>query len=581
MENIQHQIISCDGGLVLNRDTFTQSSGSALQLQNFEPSVKGGYRRINGTNKYILKEFNDTNLGTTSKTGSGAILLSVILGKDVIAARGAVIGKATATFLTIAHTNSVTTFTVNDTGGFASSGTLFIGSEQIAYTGKTATTFTGVSRAQGSTTAAADTADTIISTGWTKIDEARTAANKYTYTSFDFNGTDKVAIADGDNFAATYDGTNFVLLNGAAGAGSGTAPTATESIAAFRNHMFFAKSSSQELVFSSPFTENDFLPANGAGSIKVNDKIIGLKEFRERLFIFCKNSIYVLSGSSIADFVVEPITRDIGCLDKFSIQEIGGDLIYLAPDGLRTIAGTERIDDVELGTVSKPIQERVEDIGFDNISSVVIREKSQYRLFFPVSANAAEGVQLGIIGTIKQSNEGQVGFQWGDIKGIKPGSTCSEYIGQIEVVLHGGFDGFIYQQENGNTFAGTNIKSFFRSPDVIIGDAGIRKSMQRVITNYRTEGTISAELRVRYDYDSPNVPQPEPYTISEGAGIAIYGLSASTYNAAVYGSSGTPLVRQSVEGSGFAVAIKFDEDSGSAPFTLQGFQLEYTAGGRH
>lgn len=118
MENIQQQIISCDGGLILNRDTFTQSTGSALQLQNFEPSVKGGYRRINGTNKYVLKEFNDTNLGTSSKTGSGAILLSAILGYDVIAARGVVLGKATATFLTIAHTNSVTTFTVNNTGGF-------------------------------------------------------------------------------------------------------------------------------------------------------------------------------------------------------------------------------------------------------------------------------------------------------------------------------------------------------------------------------------------------------------------------------------------------------------------------------
>ena len=580
MENIQQQIISCDGGLVLNRDTFTQSTGTALQLQNFEPSVKGGYRRINGTNKYILKEFNDTNLGTSSKTGSGAILLSAIFGYDVIAARGVVLGKATATFLTIAHNNSVTTFTVNNTGGFASSGTLYIGAEQIAYTGKTATTFTGVSRAQGSTTAAAHKADVIISTGWTKIDEARTSASKYTFSKYNFNGTDKIAIASASTYAATYDGTNYVLLNGATGAGAGTAPTVTESIAAFKNHMFFAKSSSQELVFSAPFAENDFTPANGAGSVKVNDKIVGLKEFRERLFVLCKNSIYVLSGTSQADFTVQPITRDIGCLDKFSIQEIGGDLIYLAPDGLRTIAGTEKIGDVELGTVSKPIQERVEDIGFDNISSVVIREKSQYRLFFPVTAGG-EITQLGIIGTIKQSNEGQVGFQWGDIKGIKPGSTDSEFIGQIEVVVHGGYDGFIYQQENGSTFTGTNIKSFFRSPDIIVGDAGIRKSMQRVITNYRTEGTVSAELRVRYDYDSPNIPQPEPYTISEGAGIAIYGLSASKYNAAVYGSSGTPLVRQSVEGGGFAVAIKFDEDSGSDPFTLQGFQLEFTAGGRH
>ena len=289
MENIQQQIVSLDGGLVLNKDPFTQPPGSALQLQNFEPSIRGGYRRINGTNKYILLEFNDTNLGTSSKTGTAAILLSSILGNDVIAARGAVIGKATSTFFTDDHTDSIVTLTVNSTAGFASSGTLFAGAEKITYTGKTATTFTGCTRGVSPTTEAAQLNNAIISTGWTLIDESRTSANEYTYTKYNFSGTDKIAIADGQNFAASYDGTTFTLLNGSIGSGSGTAPTATEAIFAFRNHMFFAKSSSGELFFSAPFTENDFTPANGAGSVRVNDKIVGLMVFRERLFIFCKN----------------------------------------------------------------------------------------------------------------------------------------------------------------------------------------------------------------------------------------------------------------------------------------------------
>ena len=580
MENIQQQIVSLDGGLVLNKDPFTQPPGSALQLQNFEPSIKGGYRRINGTNKYALLEFNDTTLGTTSKTGTEAVLLSSILGYDVIAARGAVVGKATSTFFTTSHTDAITTLTVNNTGGFATSGTLYAGSEIITYTGKTTTTFTGATRGASSSTEAAYLVDDIISTGWTKIDEARTSANPYTFTKYNFSGSDKIAIADGQNYAASYDGTTYTLLNGSVGSGSGTAPTATESIFAFRNHMFFAKSSSEELVFSAPFAENDFTPANGAGSIRVNDKIVGLMVFREKLFIFCKNSIYVLSGSSVTDFVVEPVTRDIGCLDKFSIQEVGGDLIYLAPDGLRTIAGTDKIDDVELGTISKAIQERVEEIGFDNLTSVVVREKSQYRLFFPKTAGN-ENNQSGILGTMKQDNQGQVGFQWADIVGLKPSSTDSEYIGQIEVVLHGAYDGFVYQQENGNTFAGTSMEALYRSADLIMGDAGIRKSMQRVITNYRSEGTVNARLLLRYDYDSSSTPQPAAYAFNEGAATAIYGVSKSTYGLAVYGEGGNPLTRQSVEGSGFAVAIKMNEDAGSYPFVLNGFQLEFTAGGRH
>ena len=52
------------------------------------------------------------------------------------------------------HTDSVTTITVSSTTGFDSTGTLFIGNEQLIYTGTTSTTFTGVTRGANSTTAA-------------------------------------------------------------------------------------------------------------------------------------------------------------------------------------------------------------------------------------------------------------------------------------------------------------------------------------------------------------------------------------------------------------------------------------------
>ena len=42
---------NCQGGLVLNRSTFLMQPGEALELQNFEPDIEGGYRRINGFSK--------------------------------------------------------------------------------------------------------------------------------------------------------------------------------------------------------------------------------------------------------------------------------------------------------------------------------------------------------------------------------------------------------------------------------------------------------------------------------------------------------------------------------------------------
>ena len=44
-------VVRLKGGLVLDKSTFEYDPGEAKILQNFEPSIKGGYRRIDGTQK--------------------------------------------------------------------------------------------------------------------------------------------------------------------------------------------------------------------------------------------------------------------------------------------------------------------------------------------------------------------------------------------------------------------------------------------------------------------------------------------------------------------------------------------------
>jgi len=282
---------------------------------------------------------------------------------------------------------------------------------------------------------------------------------------------------------------------------------------------------------------------------------------------------------------IDPITENVGCLSGYSIQEIGGDLVFLAPDGIRTIAGTDRIGDVELGTISKQVQSIIDDVTTHNINSVVIRNKSQYRLFYPTSTDQSENSAKGLICTIKTNIQtGSPGFEYSEIVGLKASSTDSDFISSDETIVSGGYDGYVYKQESGNTFTrgtgASTIQSFYRTPDMTMGDPGIRKNMQRVIWNYENEGDVNTNFKVRYDFDSPSIPQPDPYTLSTGAGIAVYGLSASTYGTAVYGSSGANLVRQSVEGSGFTVALRVEDFSSNLPISFKGFELEFIPGGR-
>ena len=560
----------CEGGLVLNQSTFIMKPGQALELENFEPDIEGGYRRINGFQKFVGQTVPETASSTEP------LLMVTIFNDFVIAARGQKIFSAGSTILTtgIASSTGMTgsgTIVVESTAGFSSSGTLFIGSEQFTYTGKSTTTFTSVTRSANSTSAATHSANVVVSETWTERDTGRTSATKYSFEKFNFDGNDKFIVVDGTNDPTVF---NTSL----------SATDVTESsvegakhVVAFKNHMFYSGMSStpQEVVFSQPFDEDAFSSGSGAGSIKVDDVIVGLKVFRDNLFIFCENRIFQLGGSSSSDFAVKPVTRNIGCINGDTIQEFAGDLIFLGPDGLRTVAGTARIGDVELGSISSNVQSLFRENLADSASftSLVIPDKTQYRIFFS-KEGGGETSTVGVVCVMKGQS-----FEFSKMRGIRPACTDTTVTDGDVIAIHGGFDGVVYRQDQGDTFDGELIKAKYRSPDLTFNDPGIRKHMQRVNINYAPESTIDADLFVRYDYESQDSTRPAAYPLDSLNVAGIYG--SAIYGTTSYGGPTQPIVRKSVEGSGFAVALRVEDGATStAPYSLKGFQLEYQVGAR-
>jgi len=559
----------CEGGLIKSRSTFIMQPGQALELLNFEPDIEGGYRRINGFRKHC------NHIVPQTSSSSEKVLMVAFFNNNIIAARGEKIFSSASTELATAITSSATmsgsgTITVDSTSGFSSSGTLQIDSEIFTYTGKTSTTFTGVTRATGATSAAAHIVDSAVSESWTERDTGRTNAGKYTFERFNFDGNEKIIVTDGTNNPTVFN-TSFSATDVTESSVEGA-----KFVTAFKSHMFYAGMSStpQTLVFSQPFDEDAFNSGSGAGSIKVDDTIVGMKAFRNDLFIFCENRIFKLTGSSSSDFAITPVTRNIGCINGDTIQEFAGDLIFLGPDGLRTVAGTARIGDVELGTISANVQSIFDDNLKDSalFESIVIPDKTQYRIFF-AKEDVAEDNAKGIICVMKGQN-----FEFSELRGIKPSATDTFVEAGDVLVLHGGYDGFIHRQEKGNDFDGTKVSGRYRSPDLTFGDPGIRKHMQRVIVNYKPESAINADMFVRYDYEDRNSSRPAAYPLDSEDVVAIYGTS--TYGTPTYGGSSEPLLRQSVEGSGFAVALRVNDNATTAPYSLKGFQLEYQLGAR-
>jgi hypothetical protein len=560
---------TCEGGLIKSRSTFIMQPGQALELLNFEPDIKGGYRRISGFRRQINHIVPQTSASTEK------VLMVAFFNNNILAARGEKIFSSASTELAlkILQATGMTgsgTITVDSTSGFSSSGTLQINSEIFTYTGKTSTTFTGVTRATSSTSAAAHAVDDAVSESWTERDTGRTSASKYSFERFNFDGNDKIIVTDGTNDPTVFN-TSLAATDVTESSVEGA-----KFVTAFKSHMFYAGMSStpQELVFSQPFDEDAFNTGSGAGSIKVDDTIVGMKAFRNDLFVFCENRIFKLSGTSSSDFAITPVTRNIGCVNGDTIQEFAGDLIFLGPDGLRTVAGTARIGDVELGTISANVQSIFDDNLVDSaiFESVVIPDKTQYRIFFSKDGTGEDNTK-GVICVMKGKN-----FEFAELRGIKPSSTDTFVEEGNVLVLHGGFDGYVYRQEKGDDFDGTKISGRYRSPDLTFGDPGIRKHMQRVILNYEPEAGINADMFVRYDYEDRNSARPAAYPLDSTDVVAIYGTSV--YGTPTYGGTSQPLVRQPVEGSGFAVALRINDNATTAPYSLKGFGLEYQVGAR-
>ena len=537
--------LSCRGGLNtnLNQLEMLTQPGQAVKLRNFEVDPDGGYRRISG-----FSQFGD---GTRPNTDNDVFGLQVYA-DGVIACVG---------------TNVY----------FSQDGDswLQINRASVASGGDNYSTFTGRSAAARTSQ---DLATFAIYEGITDYGEViitdRGSGVKPMY--FKMTGTGS-ALSSRTYFCEeiTVSGTEypkFCVIHDRhlVVAGAATTP----------NTIYY----SNTLLDSSNNDDLTDFTGTGSGSIVLDDQVVGIKSFRDDLIIFCSNSIYKLQNINDSNaIIVTPITKNVGCLDGNSIQEIGGDLVFLSPDGIRTIAGTARIGDVELSSVSRQVQSIIGDVAAEidtyRISSTVLRSKSQYRLFYSGSG-ASTGTSRGIIGTFTPN-----GFEWSETLGIQAHGLTSGFDKDgVEKTYHGDKDGYIYVHDNGNYFTpagtATNIVAEYQTPNFDFGDVGTRKTLLYTRMSFTPEGDIQPTLRVRYDYEDQNIPQPGDYTLSTIPIPAVFGSSGTTFNGATFGASNDPMVRQAVQGSGNTCSFKIFSDDQKAPYTINGFYIDYVPSGR-
>jgi len=529
--------VPLQGGLNKSTNSLAllRTPGVATKLRNFEVSIEGGYRRINGYTVFgggsAVRPNTAEDIEGLSVYADGVV---AVAGNDIF---------------------------------FSQDGTSYlqINKASVDASGDNFSTFSGRSELS-----------------LTSIDQCEFALFEGTSDYGELIITDKSGNNKPFLFKMTGTGTALssrtYFVSQITISGSTTAKFCT----IHDNHLVVSGDpSTPNTIYFSATGDIDSFSGSGSGSITLEDKVVGLKSFRNELFIFCQNSIFKLQNiNNSSTIAVVPVTKNVGCVDGQTIQEIAGDLIFLAPDGFRTVAGTARIGDVELGTISQAIQPIIneilntEDLQF---SSVVIRDKSQYRMFYSADTQSTAGSK-GIIGTLRPN-----GFEWSETLGIQaPAITSGFDSSGVEKFYHGDRDGHIYNHDTGNAFnpagTSTNIEAEYQSPDFDYGDLGTLKTLDYAKIAFTPEGDAQPTLRIRFDYDSLSTPQPADIVLTEIPEPALFGVAS--FNSQKFGASEQPLVRQGLTGSGHSNFFKIFSADTNAPYAINGLYVTYRPSGR-
>jgi hypothetical protein len=275
---------------------------------------------------------------------------------------------------------SGTTINVASTANFPSAGTNFIqvGTEEISYTGITATSFTGITRAvRGTTRAAHSTGATVTNhsgfSGWGSAASTTDKVAEPGMWSIDNLGSTAIAlIFNGECFQWNSDLTNAVTTRATIISG---APTASRDMLVStpdRHLVFFGtettigdKTTQDDMFirFSSQENINDYTPTaeNSAGTqrLAAGSRIMGAKLGRNALYVWSDTALFTMRfvGTPFT-FAFEQVGTNCGLIGKNAAVEVDGAAYWMSDNGFFRYTGKlESMDCL------------VEDYVYDNLNT--------------------------------------------------------------------------------------------------------------------------------------------------------------------------------------------------------------------
>lgn len=218
--------------------------------------------------------------------------------------------------------------------------------------------------------------EVIFSTGNNKIMTGTTTLvdatpGTYTITANDWkivNFNDKAYFFQRGYDPLVYDNATGLRTFTVANSGATNATfKANEVLAAYGRLFVVGNATNDSVIYWSDLLNGNAFTGGSSGSIDVAkawpngfDKVVALAAHNNFLIVFGENNIIVYSGAdSPASMAIHDTISGVGCVDRNSVQDIGTDILFLTPTGLRGLGRTLQEKSLPITDLSRNIKQEL------------------------------------------------------------------------------------------------------------------------------------------------------------------------------------------------------------------------------
>lgn len=309
---------------------------------------------------------------------------------------------------------------------------------------------------------------------------------------FNFGSGQKMYFCSGVDYAYEFDGTVFAPIV------TGMTVDKPSHINLHKNHLFLGFGPSlQHSSISNPYV---WSAVTGAAELNMGENITNLlsqpsdAQSGGAMVISTRNSMFVLYGSSSADWKLVTFQRDSGSL-AHTMQSIAGDTYFYDDRGITNLTMAQEFGNFRAVSISECVRNWLVTRKSYAIDSCVVKEKNQLRLFF----GGGTGMHITFMGP-KPS-----GFMPMQYAHNIVASHSAEFETGVEAVFYGDDSGNVYLVDTGPSFAGSQITAYFKTQYNHSGAPRLRKRFRKVTFECGGAGYADFQLGAELGYGTFNV----------------------------------------------------------------------------